>query len=214
MKLFQIFSLAFLAAFLIFGGNFIIPRFFEGSKMEKEIAALKIENESLKAALKIPRQEIGALKTARVYSTYPFNNRHELLVALGQTDGIKEGMPAVLPGNVILGQVAKVFENHSLIRTVFDPEWKLSVRLGDVGINSLLVGGPEPRLTLINKKSPLNEGDLIYSAASGFPYGSLIGRVGQVIDSPTAVFKEAEVVFPYELDNKVTELQILISYGG
>jgi len=59
MKLFQIFSLVFLAAFLIFGGNFIIPRFFEGSEMEKEIAALKIENESLKAALKFQDRKLA-----------------------------------------------------------------------------------------------------------------------------------------------------------
>ena len=211
MHLIKIIVLSLLAAFFIFG-NFVVPRFFGSSELEKEVSALKLENESLKSALTVKSQESGVGKTARIYSTYPLNNRHELTIALGQVDGIKEGMPAVLAGNVVIGQVVKTAANYSSVRTVFDPDWKISVRIGNSASNALLAGGPEPKLTLIDKKFLINEGDVVYSAAKGFPYGAVIGRVGRILDSPTAVFKEAELILPYELDNKITELRVLTSY--
>lgn len=210
-----IFLILFLLA--VFGSSFILPKFFTiSSDFKQEFNRLYLENQSLKAqlesglAVEIPAENF---KVAKVYSSYPFNNRHEISIAAGKRDGLKELSPVVIDDAILIGQISRVYENYSLVRTIFDSDWRLSVKIGKSGIDALLVGGPEPRLTMIDKNKPVKEEEVVYSASSGFPYGVLIGRVKRVISSPTAVFQEAELSLSYGLDNKITEVRVLTGYG-
>src|SRR3989344_6438665 len=166
-----------LAVFLF--SSFIIPKFFRvSSKTNQQISELYLENQSLKSRLEANLPEFkGELKLAKVYSSYPFNDKNEIAINLGSVDGIKESMPVVLGPDILLGEVKKVFEHYSLVRTIFDPEWRLAVRIGENKINALLEGGIEPSLTTIDKNKILNEGDFIYADAKGFPYGTFIVKI-------------------------------------
>ena len=42
-------------------------------------------------------------------------------IDLGSDDGVKKGMAATVGGNILLGQVEKVFSNYSLVKTIFTP---------------------------------------------------------------------------------------------
>lgn len=202
-----------LAAFFIFG-NFVIPRFFQtSSSLERRLDELYLENQSLRAksVINLPSIESKS-RTARVYSSYPFNDRNVITLALGSGDGIKESMPVVLGPNVLIGQVTEVYEKYSLAQTVFDADWRSAVRVGNNNINALLEGGSAPRLTTIDKNKMVKEGDFIYSAAKGFPYGALVGKVKKIITSPSAIFQEAEIELPYDWNNEIVEVAILTSY--
>ena len=119
----------------------------------------------------------------------------------------------MLEPDVFIGRITRVYEDYSLVRTIFDPDWRLSVRIGENGINALLVGGPEPRLTTIDKNKILEEGSAVYSADREIPYGTLIGKIKKIIIAPSAVFQEAELELPYELNNEIRELKVLVGYG-
>lgn len=146
---------------------------------------------------------------AKIYSSYPFNTRNLLTVNAGAKNGVAEGMPVSADGNFLLGGVFEVLENISIVRTIFDKDFSLSVRVGQKEANALLAGGQTPRLTLLEKSADIQSGDLVYSATRGFPYGMKIGEVGQVIVSPPGAFKEAELLLPYQI-NDLREVAILL----
>ncbi len=124
-----------------------------------------------------------------VYSRYPFNLKNEILVAAGAGSGIKAGDAAFFQGS-ILGTVEKVFAGSALIQTIFDARFKAPVRIGAEGVDALLVGGPEPQLTLIPADAKVQANDQVYSSGQDLPYGSELGTIGYLADSPNTLFKE------------------------
>ena len=214
MKATRLLPLVILLAVFLFS-SFIIPKFFRiSSTTNQRISELYLENQSLKSRIAENLPEFkGEFKLAKVYSSYPFNDKNEIAVNLGSVDGIKESMPVVLGPDVLLGEVKKVFEHYSLVRTIFDPEWRLAVRIGENKINALLEGAAEPSLTTIDKNKVIKEDDFIYAVAKGFPYGALIGKVQSISSSPSAIFQEASLALPYNFNNEIIEVKILTGYA-
>lgn len=134
---------------------------------------------------------------AKVYSTFPFNNKDLLAINAGSTDGVAVGMPVSLEGNILVGQIIEVSETQSIVRTIFDKDWSLSVRVGANQYDALLVGSQNPRLTLIDRTHLINVGDEVISAKKDLPYGLKIGGVSQVNDLVASSFKEADLILPY-----------------
>lgn len=192
------------------GSSLVLPKIhFWRSKLLQEVNVLRAENEVLMAEI-AERQSAQQPLLAVVYSTYPFNNRHEITVTAGLADGVKIGMPVAV-GSAFFGRVKDVFENYSVIQTIFDKDWKSAVRVGAGGVDALLIGGQEPRLAMVDKMASFKEGDKVYTASQGFPYGTLIGSVAAVSDNPTGVWQEAILELPYRF-NELREVSILLDY--
>ncbi len=135
-------------------------------------------------------------KKVPVFSRYPLNFKNEILVAGGEKEGIKVGDVALYQG-AILGTVEKVFKDSALIRTIFDTRFKSPVRVGAEGADALLVGGVQPRLTLIPAAASVANNDTVYSAAEDMPYGIGIGAIQNLHDAPDSMFKDASLRLPY-----------------
>ncbi len=180
-------------------------QFFLGtpSSVPGELKALRNENAALKAELaklEDVKRELPDRKPeyfrALVYSSYPFNLRNKILVDAGRRDGILRGEGVVF-GNSLIGKVDGVFEETALIKTVFDPSWQSTVRIKG-GIDALLVGGTNPRLTIIQKDAEISVGDPVSNAAPDFPYGLPVGTIRTIQLSEDKLFKEADLSFSYE----------------
>ncbi len=173
----------------------------------KSALNLALENESLKAEL----AKLRALKKenslspknflqASVYSNYPFNLKSELLADKGRKDGVKIGQPVIVLSSsekVIVGKVKEIFENNSIIQTVFDSRSQISVRIGESGVNSLLKGGNNPKLTLIPKDAKIGEGDAVYSVSPDYPFGIAVGLAKNIHLSSDQFFSEADLETAY-----------------
>ncbi|TSC82997.1 MAG: Uncharacterized protein G01um101419_350 [Parcubacteria group bacterium Gr01-1014_19] len=136
---------------------------------------------------------------AQVYSTFPFNHKHLLAINAGAEQGVVVGMPVTTEGNLLLGQIVEVSNQQALVQTIFDNDWTLPVRVGPTLRDALLVGGQNPRLTLIDKNDVVQKGDIVISARKEFPYGMSVGEVGEVNNLVAHSFQEAELVFPYTM---------------
>ncbi len=188
------------AAALVFFNNAAVSSKFS-------LAAL-ISLEPLPEPLPVSENRREAL-IAKVHSTYPFNHRSFFTIAAGSGDGIKAGMAVTADGNHLLGRVAEVFENESVVRTIFDNNWAISVRVGPGGADALLVAGQEPALTLIDKKSAVSEGEWVYSASREFPYGLKLGTVRGLREADADPFQESDLELPYRF-NEIKEVAVLI----
>ncbi len=195
---------------VLFSGSGIPKVYLFRSSIKQELVELRAENEALRAEI-AERQRSAKPLRVKIYSTFPFNNRHEISVAAGSQQGVKPGMPVAVAGEVLLGQVKEVFENRSVVRTLFDGDWKSAIRIGDGRLEALLVGGHEPRLSMLDKKFFVQEGDKIYAAGQGFPYGLFIGAVKDLSENQAGVWRDAAVNLPYNF-NDLREAIILTDY--
>lgn len=171
-----------------------------------ELSQLTLENQSLRAQLQEIKNQPTILQgtstlylNARVYSTYPFNNAGTLLINAGSSHGVKEGAVVLAAPGIFLGEVVSVTESKSEVRTVFDPDWEIPVKIGEAKLDSLLIGGHEPRLTLISKKKPAGSGQTVLLAAGRYPYALSVGSVGELKDSERDLFQEAALKTPYQV---------------
>lgn len=176
-----------------------------------DLKNLALENESLKAdlaRLNGLKKEISSYRgnfvQASVYSEYPLNFKSEILVDKGKKDGIKIGQPAVVLSSsskaVLVGAVEKVFADDSLVETIFDSRFQLSVRIGG-GVNSLLKGGSSPKLTLIPKDSKIIDGDAVYSVSPDYPFGLAVGVLKNFHLSSDQFFGEADLETAYNQED-------------
>jgi rod shape-determining protein MreC len=178
---------------------------------------LKQENENLRA--QIQQQTVnnqqptisGNYLTAKVFSTYPFNVKNIVTINIGEKQGIKKSMVATVGENILLGQVTDVFENFSVIQTIFDPDWQLPVRIGKEEISGLFKAGNEPKVILIEKEKQIQTDDIVYSASQGFPYGLKIGEVAEIKETAAGVFKEAVLKMPFNV-GELREVNIILSH--
>lgn len=153
---------------------------------------------------------------AHVYSRYPFNLKQELLVAAGSKSGVQEGWAAVVPAYssstsekaVFLGRVEKIWDESALLRTIFDPRFQAAVRIGKRGVDGLLIGGVNPKITLIEKQASVHEGDIVLVAAPEFPYGIAVGVAHEARLAKDELFQEATMVPGHDV-NSVTSVLLV-----
>ena len=193
--------------------RFNFSAFLSAKNISEEIKSLKTENEILKA--QIQKSQIfclnnGAFLTtapknllsSRIFSNYPFNVKNILSINEGIHAGVKKGLAATLGENIFIGQVSEVFENSASVRTVFDPDWQLAVKIGTDKINGLFKGGNEPKIILIEK--PVKIGDPVFTAGPGVPLDLKIGEISEIRESSGGVFKEAIIKVPYNINQLET----------
>lgn len=192
--------------------------FFRGlflrSDLAKQISRLTLENRLLVAQvmeLARPPAVQGSYYRAKIYSSYPLNHRGFFVINAGDRQGIKELRPVTAGGHILIGQVAKVFDNYSQVRSIFSPDWQMPVRIGEEEADALLTGGPDLKISLVVAEKLIKEGQAIVSASEQFPYGLLIGEVENIVLSPDGIFKEAQVGLPYNF-NQLTEAWVILDF--
>ena len=184
-----------------------------GAFAPADVDALRLENAALRADRAII--EGAGLSAARssdalasVYSRYPFNLKHELLISRGSETGEAPGDAVGVVGagdlgagcNVLIGKITKVYAKSALVQTIFDPQFQLAVRIGSRGVDGLLKGGNEPLVTLISQKAKVGAGDAVFAASSETPYGMALGTIADVRPSGDQVFQNAVLTVPYDVN--------------
>jgi len=199
---------------LLLGITYLTSFFIKKERSFDENLRLKQENENLRAQiqkLQLPitnYQLSNNYLTAKVFSTYPFNIKNQVTINIGEKQGVKKMMTVTVGDNLLLGQVTEVFENYSVIQTIFDPNWQLSVRIGKEEINGLFQGGNEQKVVLIEKEKAIQISDIVYSASQEFPYGLKIGEISEIKETIAGVFKEAVLKIPFNI-NELREVNVI-----
>lgn len=200
---------------IVLAGTVYLTNFFiKKERSFEENLRLKQENENLKAQiqlLKVNSQKSTVNNnfiTAKVFSAYPFNIKNQITINAGKNQGIEKLMVVTISENILVGQIIEVYKNSSLVRTIFDPDWQLPVRIGEEGIDGLFQGGGEPRVILIEKEKPLQLNDVVYSASQEFPYSLKIGEIAEIKESAAGVFKEALLKMPFNV-SELREVNVL-----
>ena len=165
---------------------------------------LKLENESLKSELLRKNTDSAVVDKyleSRVYSHYPFNDKNALIIDKGALDGVKVGMPVLAARGVLLGRIANVKDRVSEVITIFDPEWKSSVVVGEHRIKAVLQGANNPRLELIPKDAVIKEGDSVTNISPEYPILLRIGSIGAARLDEKKVWQIADVELAFSIED-------------
>ncbi|MDP2705635.1 MAG: rod shape-determining protein MreC [bacterium] len=181
---------------------------------ERLYQELSAENEYLHSLLddKEKNDSLPAsLKSARIYSRYPFADHSFLIVDLGAKDGIVEGMPVLVKERILLGKIVKVKSSFSEIQTIFDPAWRSSAGIGSQRTKALLIGGLTPDLELIEPTAIVNDGDSIINISPDFPFGLVIGKLKNLDKPLSQPWFKAELEVSFDI-NSLKEVLIITDF--
>ncbi|MEY4731745.1 MAG: hypothetical protein RL681_691 [Candidatus Parcubacteria bacterium] len=183
-----------------------------------------VENQTLKAELArlaplseiLPAKHSSTTRIAEVFSRYPFSVRNAMIIGVGENDSIRSGEPVFLATKtdsspqVMIGVVTDVRNDTATVQTLFDPKFKTAVRVGSSGADALLIGGPEPTLSLISKAAQVQSGDIVVSASPEFPLGVPLATVGILRPAEDQAFKNATLMFSYDIaDIRVVQVDLV-----
>jgi len=226
MNFLRIFAIGFICIILIifvllFKQNIFI--FFENLRMAfwgstnldfsyRNLLAFKLSQQPTFATLATSSVVLHSnynLLKADIYSNYPFNNYGVIVLAAGEKDGLKVGMPVLVSSTTILGIITSVNLNTALVTTIFDPQWKSAVFLGEQKINGLLVGGFSPAIDYVEKNATTTADLLVYNADSRFPLNLIFGKTNQFkIDN---IWQKSQLNFSYDLAS-LREVFVLLNF--
>jgi cell shape-determining protein MreC len=198
MRSLRVFVLTFFLLAIIFSLSFFradISRFLSSNRpLSQKAQTLSTAEEPLLS----DRYEY---QSALVYSRYPFNNRALLTIDLGEDSNIKEGMPVLAEGEILLGRVKEVKRTQSEVETIFNPGWKSSVVVGNSRTKALLVGGDSPELQLVPQDSRIKEGNIVMNISPDFPANLSIGQVTGDPDLKDEVWLSFQVEPSFQIED-------------
>jgi rod shape-determining protein MreC len=130
--------------------------------------------------------------------------RHRVLLDKGALDGVFKGQ-AVLDGDGIFGQVAKVNAGTAEVILISDAAHAIPVQSNRSGMRTIAVGtGDSSKLSLpfVTVEADLKVGDLLLSTGMGgvFPPGYPVARVSMVKRAASATFALVEAKTTAKLD--------------
>lgn len=173
-----------------------------------ELEMLRRENQALRQIVNSPLfyEVPTAVKIARILGNSPSKPKEILYIDLGKNGEVSKDDLAALPVKTLVGKVREVFDESAVVETVFNPEMKIAVRVGDVWAEGLFLGGGKAKVSFIAKDAAVNVGDAVVTSGKdgNVPAGFLVGKVKEVISRPAEPFKEVLVEIPEELFGEAT----------
>ena len=208
--------------FSAFLGNarLFVVSFFDRSFDYQTFTNLKIENQKIKAELKNLEESPAIIKPIThnfkylnipIYVFYPFSVKSSLVINVGSENNIKIGMPIAISDGVLLGKISKVERTQSNVLTIFDPNWKSSITIGEFKEKALLSGANVPRITLISEKAKIKEGDNVFNFSSDFPLGFLLGTIKNLKKDSSNSWLEADLDVLYNPED-LREVSIITDF--
>lgn len=156
------------------------------------------ENELLRSQLGVSAKQKYTLLSGEIVSFDPVNFTNYLLIDKGSSAGLSEGMPVIMPGNIVLGKISETRLAYSVVTLISDKNNKVNVAADrEGGASGVLSGssGGAILMDLIEKNAVLEEGDLILTSGLDgvYPKDLIVGKVTKVVASEGGIFKQAYI---------------------
>ncbi|KAB2837758.1 MAG: rod shape-determining protein MreC [Melioribacteraceae bacterium] len=185
-----------------------------------------LENIRLRKMLGFRDSSTVPLIPAKVISTLISKTQGNFIINKGRTDSVKAGMP-VITDQGLVGIVLNVSKNYSLVRTLYNSNFKVAVRNQTTNIDGIL-GWDGTQLVIKNIPTTydMKPGDRIISSDFStivppqIPIGliskretSVSGLLSDVVITPFVELRSVRYVFVMELtpDNQIMELESNLS---
>jgi len=161
----------------------------------------------------VGREACTTFPCGDVIGTDPNPYLRYVTINVGAQQGVKEGMPVVSGGAVLVGRVAQVGPRTSKVQLLTDLDSAVAALLQTSRATGLVVGQPDGslRMEYIEQDATVTVGDFVLTSGLGgvLPKGLLIGQVAEVQQMDYALH-QAAIVRP-ALDLSRLEMVLVIT---
>ncbi len=196
---------------------------FENKRLQQEVDMLKEENRRLQEAGQLNKQlrEMLGFKKSLAYKTLaariigrdPSNWYKTVIIDRGESDGVKKDMGVIVPSGVV-GRVIKTGPGFSQVLLITDIESTTAVLIERTRNEGILEGrgSGTGRIKYIPLLSSTRAGDLVLTSglAGGLPRDIMVGSVKRVVERPSELFQDVEMVPAVDL-NRIEEVLVITS---
>jgi rod shape-determining protein MreC len=178
----------------------------------QELAALKAENDRLRAMLDAREQVRGEVRVAGIMAVDANPYRHNIVLDVGSREGVYDGQ-AIVDASGVVGQVISAGLITSQAILISDPDHALPVVVNRNGLRTVAFGtGEYNRLSLpfLANNADIEAGDLLVTSGLGgtFPSGYPVAVVEKVTRLPQEPFAEVSATPAAALD-QVREVMLI-----
>ncbi len=178
----------------------------------QELAALKAENDRLRAMLDAREQVRGEVRVAGIMAVDANPYRHNIVLDVGSREGVYDGQ-AIVDASGVVGQVISTGLTTSQAILISDPDHALPVVVNRNGLRTVAFGtGEYNRLSLpfLANNADIRAGDLLVTSGLGgtFPSGYPVATVESVTRLPQEPFAEVSATPAAALD-QVREVMLI-----
>ena len=164
----------------------------------EKFRTLEAENQQLKEILGFKKTKEIDLIGADVLSFSPSSWRRHLLINAGKNQGLKKGLLVVDTRGRLMGKVSEVKKTFSTIVLINDPNFNLSVFVGE-SANGLLKGSLiGAKVLYIENENEVKKGDRVWVKPASCSSPIKIGEVKKVKKSESALFCDIEVKLAHQ----------------
>ena len=183
----------------------------------QQLTALRAENARLRDLLEARTRVRDEIRVAEIMAVDANPYRHNIVINIGQRDGIYDGQ-AIIDANGVIGQVLETGLTTSQAILISDPSHALPVEVNRNGLRTIAFGtGEFDRLDLpfLPNNADIREGDLLVTSGLGgaFPAGYPVAVVSSINRIPQEPFADVTAVPSSALD-QVREVMVIWSAGN
>lgn len=185
--------------------------------LEKSNRCEEIEHSNirLRSLLNFRRSLDGRVLAAEVIGKDPSPWFKSIIVNKGSADGIRKGMPAVMPEG-IAGLVSDSSAHYSRVLLITDQNSAVDALVQRTRARGIVKGESERCLfEYVLRKHDIVEGDTVISSGLDgvFPKGLRVGYVSRVTKGNSGIFQEVTVI-PYCNFEKLEEVLVILDPPG
>ena len=173
----------------------------EALKKENISLALKVkeqqhlinENQRLKKAFDFKEEKGINLKGAEVIAFLPSNWRRVIIVNIGKDNNIKKGQLAIDRDGNLLGKVLEVKKHSCRIILATDPDFNLSVFVGEEGFGLLRGNIRGAKILYTEDGDSIQKGERVWVKAPESAVAIEIGKISKIKKSSNSLFWDVDV---------------------
>lgn len=162
-----------------------------------KLVELEEENKVLREQLDFIQKTEYEVIPAQVFSHDPLHYLQAINIDKGLKDGLKENMPVIVSGGLLIGRTEEVYQNFSKILLTTDPASKIYAKVSEQEATGIVSGGQGFELIMesIPYDKEIKEGDIVTTVRTeNFPSGLVIGEIKEVQKSESELFQKARIV--------------------
>lgn len=183
------------------------------TEKEKKREEYRLSSIRLRRLLNFQKSMQEVMLPAEVIGRDTSNLFRAVIIDKGRSDGIKKGLPVVVPEGIV-GQVVEVSHHYAKVMLIIDRYSAVDVLIQRNRARGIVKGESSGRcfLEYVLRKYEIKIGDnVISSGLDGvFPKGQRFGGVVEVLTTGTDIFQKIYVT-PYVDFQKIEEVMVILS---
>ncbi|MBU1711567.1 MAG: rod shape-determining protein MreC [Proteobacteria bacterium] len=204
---------------------FLVSAARENDNLKKELSSyiqksneyheIELSNIRLRNLFDFRQNITGQVVAAEVIGVDPSPWYRTIVINKGKSDGIRKGMPVVIPEGVV-GQVIDAGNHSSKVLLVIDQNSAVDALVQRNRVRGIVKGISSDKCILkyVVRRHDIGAGDIIITSGFDgvFPKGLSIGYVEKISQSSSGLFHEVEIT-PYADFEKIEEVLVLKSFS-